>query len=237
MDNKDLISRIEETFGETRLVGWQFAADGKWADTHVSLQDSIVQPLGRVQDWLVQQTTENIVLEAAFQLTNGESFFFGASMAHLDRADQAFAINQLVIQCEKDSPFREVVRKTRDAFDNQEIAATSPEYLQLYILDEWSAAKPLVVWRKNQHLGALKPVILPMELPWPNKTNSSFHIQQAGPLMLEAVWPEDSGKAQNLPYWVSFLVSQQMVEAPATRILSTPKYERAASCLLNIDLT
>jgi hypothetical protein len=194
--DKDPISRIEEAFGKTRLVGWQLAADGNWAGAErVFLENSPDWAAGQVQRWLDRQVTDNVAIEALLEFVGGERFFFGVRITHLQPEEKSRVIRALLTDCQNAGSLRHVVQRARDTLGEQQLACNTPDYLELGVFDLWNEVKPLVVWRKDEKLGEAIAILLPEEMKdktqKPDTGFSPLHQPQAKPLMLEACWKKD----------------------------------------------
>ena len=167
MDNNwDWISNIQSATG-AGLIGWQFAADGKWdvAERVFFEKDgSLPFALARVGQWLARQTTDNIALEALFEGSNGERFFFGVRITLLAAQKKKEVADRLISKNQRVDDINQVIQNVRDAIDEQRLATASPDYLELGVFDLWNRVKSLVVWEKNETLGAKSELIVPEEM-------------------------------------------------------------------------
>ncbi len=235
-DDKDPICRVEETFGEACLIGWQFAADGNWGGAErIFFEHSPDRAAVRIQRWLDQQATNNIAFEALFELASGERFFFGVRITHLQPEAKSKAIPALLTDCPKGSPLRRVVQQVRDVLGERLLVRDTPDYLELGVFDVWNEVKPLVVWKKNEKLGEATAILLPNEIG--NKTQkpeagfSPLHEPQVQPLMLEACWKEGDERRCAFSCWLGLPVGS-LEGASKTHTLSSNRYLSAAATLI-----
>lgn len=235
-DDKDLISRVEEAFGEASLIGWQFAADGDWDGAErIFFEHSPDRAAVRIQRWLDQQATNNIAFEALFEFASSERFFFGARLTHLQPEAKSKAIQALLTGCPKGSPLRHVVQQVRDVLGERQLVRDTPDYLELGVFDVWNKVKPLVVWKKNEKLGEATAILLPDEIR--NKTQkpdagfSPLHEPQAQPLMLEACWKEGDESRCGFSCWVGLPVGD-LEGTSKTHSLSNNRYLSAAATFI-----
>ena len=145
----DTISRIEKSMGRARLSNWQFAADGKWDEAY-RIGALINEPAKSRWNWVKQQKTNDIALEAIFQLPKNGSFFFGVRLAALDQEAKIRTIHCLVSNCKRDSSLQFVVQNIRTVLNRPDLANTTPAHLELGVFDLWNRVKSLVVWNNNQ---------------------------------------------------------------------------------------
>lgn len=240
MANKeDSISRIGEALGTTGLVGWQFAAYGNWDKAErIFFETSSAQAADRIPTWLNQQTTDNIAFEALFELTSGERFFFGVRISDLKREAQARVIHELLTASQKGNSLAQVVQKVRTSLDAQQLAGTTPEYLELGVFDLWNKVKSLVVWKKNEKLGAVTAILLPEEIqrqtPKPHDGFAALYEPQTKPLMLEAAWKRNAKNGQKFQCWLSLPVSE-FGKTPEEHTLAKDKYLAAAAILIGYN--
>jgi hypothetical protein len=191
--DKDTISRIEEAFGDGLLVGWQLAADANWAGAQRVFPDNSPDWVaGQVERWLDQQVSDDIAIEALLEFAGGERFFLGVRITHLRSEEKSRVLRKLLTDCQKASSLRQVVQRARDTLGEQQLARDTPDYLELGVFDLWKEVKPLVVWRKDEKLGAATAILLPEEMKdrtqQPDPGFRPLHEPQAKPLMLEACW-------------------------------------------------
>lgn len=237
MTNKlNAISRIQSSTGGS-LVGWQFAIDGKWdAAERIFLDDCSERlPNARLDQWLARHATDNVAFEALFESNTRECFFFGVRITHLEGKKKIDVLKRLIATNKKTDSIESVVRNVRDYLDDQRLATTGPEYLELGVFDLWNRVKSLVVWKKGESLGVKSELVLPGEIA--NRTQKPddgfvpLHEPQTKPLMLEAVWTVCPDSETNFQCWISLPVSQYET-SPDRYSLSEGRYLLAAATLI-----
>jgi hypothetical protein len=230
----DLLHNIERVYGKTSLMGWQFAAEGNWDIAERVFYKDEADP-EHVQIWLKKQTTDNIALEALFELTNGECFFFGVRISQLLPDEKISVVRQLLTTCKQDASLTAVVQILRHRLGNQLIAEGVPDTLELGVFDLWNRVKPLTVWKKSVTSEAERKIILPEDIgaltKKPDIGFAALHEPQVKPLMLEASWNRDGCSTESSQCWVSLPVSayNKIFER---YIISKDKYRTAAEVFI-----
>jgi hypothetical protein len=226
----NLISRIENSAGRTRLVGWQFAADGEWDSAErIFFENLPIQEATQIRHWLDRQVTDNIAFEALLELESGERFFFGVRLSHIGLQEIADTIQGLLAVCYEGSSLSEVVCNVRTALKNQQLATGTPEYLELGVLDLWIKVKPLVVWNKTAPI--IAPDGLSLRTKKPDEGYAALHEPQAWPLMLEAAWENSTETGDNFQCWVGLPVSE-FGRVPEKYTISKDRYLSTAAVFI-----
>lgn len=144
--NNDIIHRAEEASKNTKLIGWQFAIDGKWDEAkRIFFEHPAEEAVNQVFQWFKQQESSNLAFEALFELDNSEQFFFGVRITHLESEEKIKVICKLLTTSQKGASLSQVVHEVRTTLLDQNIAKTAPEYLELGVFDLWNRVGSLVV--------------------------------------------------------------------------------------------
>ena len=234
--DSNLISRIQ-SLTEARLIGWQFAADGRWdVAERISLEHTTQQTLSRVEDWLALQTTENIAFEALFDSKENERLFFGARITHLTTREKAEVVKRLIAASGKGDGIDTTIQDVRWELGEQKLADTSPEYLELGVFDLWNRVKSVIVWKKGEVLGERSALVMPEELAdkaqKPDAGFAPLHERQTKPLMLEAVWGRNPDIGNSHQCWIGLPVSDNDLIRGEHR-LSARRYLSAVSTFID----
>ena len=217
-----MISSIEKSFGPTSLIGWQFAADGKWDEAARYFYQG---KKADVPPWLESQATENIALEAMFTYADGRKFFVGVRITKLNAAQKISAIKGLLDGAKEGQPLSDVLQNIRNILGNETIMATKPDYLELGVFDLWNRVGARIVWEG----GALLPSS-DIRGPEPDEGFSALHEPQPQQLMLEGAW-KPKGE-HDFQAWIGLPVSDYVVENKH-HVLSQDKYIKTAQILIS----
>ena len=208
--DSSLISRIQSSTN-ARLIGWQFAADGRWdVAERIFLGHTAQRTPSRIEHWLAMQTSGNIAFEALLESEKDERFFFGVRIAHLTTQEKAEAVKMVIATGRKDDGVDTTVQNIRSVLGDQSLADARPDYLELGVFDSWNRVKSVVVWRKDEVPGQESELVMPEDLAdkaqRPDAGFAPLHEPQTRPLMLEAAWKRnpDSGRHQ---CWIGLPVS------------------------------
>jgi len=217
MDEPDsnLISRIQ-SLTKARLIGWQFAADGRWdVAKRTFLGDTALHAFSRIEHWLAVQATGNIAFEALLESEASERLFFGVRIAHLTAREKADVIKRVLAGSGKGDRMDATIEYMRSVLGDRNLAGATPEYLELGVLDLWNRVKPVVVWKEGEVLGEKSAFVMPEELAHKaQKPDTGFpplHERQTGPLMLEAAWKRNPDIDNSYQCWVGLPVSDKDV--------------------------
>ena len=233
----DAISRTEEASGKASLIGWQFAADGKWdvAERVFLDMSAETEAQKQVEAWLQKQTTDNIAFEALFQLSNRERFFFGVRISHLEPEEKSGLIQSLLVGRDNGgqgmvSPrtLFPVVEQMRRALGDDQLAKTTPDYLELGVFDLWNRVKSLVVWKNDKDATIILPEAMAGKTQKPDDGFPALHEPQNKPLMLEAAWKRDVQAGKDFQCWISLPVSE-FGKTPNRYSISRNRYLSAAT--------
>lgn len=232
----NLIAKIQ-FLTKARLIGWQFAADGRWdVAERTFLEHSARQTLSRIEHWLALQTTENIAFEPLLESEKSERFFFGARITHLTMREKAEAIGKVIALSRRGDSIDTTVQNIRSALGDQKLADASPDYLELGVFDLWNRVKSIVVWKEGEVLGRKSELVMPEELPdkaqTPDAGFAPLHEPQMKPLMLEAAWRRKPGIHNSYQCWVGLPVGDYDGIRGEYR-LSASRYLSAVSTFLD----
>jgi hypothetical protein len=233
----NLIDRVENTAKNAQLFAWQFAVDGKWDESNLILcTQTLEQRVEQLQHWFHKQVSADLAFELLFELENGERFFFGVRISHLETKEKLKVMNQILTNCQNRAPLSEAVCEVRKALSDENIANTDPEYLELGVFDLWNRVGSLVVWKKGVKLGQKTAIIPPNEISANTKSPdmgfSALHEPQTKPLMLEAAWKRNIENNQNFQCWLSLPVAA-MNKNLNRFILSEERYLSAITTFMN----
>jgi hypothetical protein len=231
----DLISRIQAST-KARLIGWQFAADGRWDVAERNfLESTAQQALSRIKDWLALQTSDNIALEALFDSEADERFFLGVRLTHLTTGNKAEVIERVVAVVRKGDGVDATAQNICAVLGDRRLAEATPEYLELGVFDLWNSVKSVVVWRKGEMLGEKSELVMPEELAHkaqkPDAGFAPIHEPQTRPLMLEAAWMRNPDVEGSYHCWVSLPVSR--IDERGRYRLSDHRYLAAVSTFID----
>ena len=238
--NSNLIDRIQ-SLTRARFIGWQFAADGRWdVAERTFLEHPAHQTLSRIEHWLAKQTTEDIAIEALLESEKSERFFFGVRLAHLTAQEKHEVIKRVIAMSRKGDGIDTTVQNIRSVLGEQNLANTSPEYLELGVFDLWNRVKSVVVWKKGEALGEKSELVMPEELARkaqkPDAGFAPLHECQPMPLMLEAAWRRKPDSGNSYQCWVGLPVSDSDVVG-GKYCLSGSRYLSAASTFIDCSPT
>lgn len=213
--HSNLICRIQ-SLTKARLIGWQFAADGRWdVAERIFPEHTAQQTPSRIEHWLAIQTTDDIAFEALLESENNERLFFGVRITHLATQEKAAVIERVVALSGKGDSIDTTIQNIRSVLGDQNLAATSPEYLELGVFDLWNRVKSVVVWKKGEVLGGKSALIMPEELAHkaqkPDIGFAPLHECQTRPLMLEAAWQRKPHIGNSYQCWIGLPVSNDDV--------------------------
>lgn len=209
--NSNLISRIQSST-KARLIGWQYAADGRWdIAERIFLEHAAQETPCRIEHWLAAQTTDDIALEALLESDKNERFFFGVRITHLTAKEKSEVIKRMIAVSRKDDSMDTTIQNLRCALGDQRLADTGPEYLELGVFDLWNRVKSVVVWKKGEVLGRNSELVMPEELGGktqrPDAGFSPLHEAQTKPLILEAAWKRKPDVGNSYQCWLGLPVS------------------------------
>lgn len=209
--NSNLLSKIQ-SLTKARLIGWQFAADGRWDVAERSFLEHPAQhTLSRIEHWLAIQTSENIAFEPLLESENKERFFFGVRITHLATHEKAEVVRRIIAPSRNGDSIDTTIQNIRSVLGDERLAAASPDYLELGVFDLWNRVKSVVVWKKGEVLGQKSELVMPAELAdkaqRPDAGFAPLHQPQTNPLMLEAAWERKPGIGNSYQCWIGLPVS------------------------------
>jgi len=209
--DSSLISRIQSS-SKARLIGWQFAADGRWdVAERIFLERTVpLTPCG-IEQWLAMQTSGDIAFEALLESESAERLFFGVRIAHLTMQGKAEVIKKVIATGRKDEGIDTTVRNIRSVLGDERLAGARPDYLELGVFDLWNRVKSVVVWRQGTAPGRKSELVMPEDLAdraqSPDAGFAPLHEPQPKPLMLEAAWKRNPGGGNGHQCWIGLPVS------------------------------
>lgn len=233
--DSNLISRIQSST-KARLIGWQFAADGRWdIAERVFLEHTAQETPCRIDHWLAAQTTDDIALEALLESENNERFFFGVRITHLTAQEKSEVIKRMIAASRRDDSIDTTIQNVRSVLGDQRLADTSPEYLELGVFDLWNRVKSVAVWKKGEVLGRKSELVMPDELAGktqrPDAGFAPLHEAQTKPLMLEAAWKRRPDIENSYQCWLGLPVSDYDVTG-GKHCLSESRYLSVVSTFI-----
>lgn len=233
-----LVSRIQSSTN-ARLIGWQFAADGRWDVAERAFFEHTEQrTLLRIEEWLAVQTTENIAFESLFESDESERLFFGVRITHLTKREKSGVIQKVMALGRNGDGIAATIQNVRSVLGDQKLADTTPEYLELGVFDLWNRVKSLVVWKRGEALGEEADLVMPDELTEkaqiPDAGFAPLHGCQTKPLMLEAAWKRDPAVGNSCPCWLGLPVSDTD-RITGKYCLSESRYLSAVSTFIGHD--
>lgn len=213
--DSNLISRIQ-SLTRARLIGWQFAADGRWDVAERTFPEHPVwHTLSRIERWLAVQMTEDVAFEVLLESETNERLFLGVRIAHLTASEKAEVIRSVIASGSSGDGMDTTIQNIRSVLGDRNLAGATPEYLELGVLDLWNRVKPVVVWKKGEVLGEKSAFVMPEELPHkaqkPDTGFAPLHECHTGPLMLEAAWKRNPDIGNGYHCWVGLPVSDRDV--------------------------
>lgn len=234
--HSNLISRIQSST-KARLIGWQFAADGRWdVAERAFFAPTTQQTLSRIGDWLARQASGNIAFEALLESENNERFFFGVRITHLTPQEKSAVIARVIAVSREGNSIDTTVQNIRSALGDQHLADASPDYLELGVFDLWNRVKSVVVWRRGEALGEKSALVMPEEIPHkapkPDMGFAPLHQPQTKPLMLEAAWKRRRDIGNSCQCWIGLPVSANDV-ITGGHCLSESRYLSVASTFID----
>lgn len=233
-----LISRIQSSTN-ARLIGWQFAADGRWDVAERAFFEPTGQrTLSRIEDWLAVQTTGNIAFEGLFESDESERLFFGVRITHFTKREKSGVIQEVMASGRNGDGIAATIQNVRSVLGDQKLADTSPEYLELGVFDLWNRVRSLVVWKRGEALGEKADLVMPEELPEkaqiPDAGFAPLHGCHTKPLMLEAAWKRNPATGNSYPCWLGLPVSDTD-RITGKYCLSESRYLSAVSMFIGHD--
>lgn len=233
--DSNLISRIQSST-KARLIGWQFAADGRWdvAERIVLARSAQATP-SRIEHWLAMQTSENVAFEALFESENNETLFFGVRIAHLTTQERAEVMKRVTATGRRGDGVDATVRNIRSVLGGRRLAEALPDYLELGVLDLWNRVKSVVVWQAGATPGSESELMMPEDLADrvqnPDVGFAPLHEPQTRALMLEAVWKRNPDIGGSYQYWIGLPVSDND-SITGKYCLSESRYRSAISTFI-----
>ncbi len=213
---------IENAFGPCSLVGWQFSADGKWDEAARFFYQGKKTD---VSAWITRQSADNIAFEAMFTYADGRKFFIGVRITHLDAAQKTKVILDLLKHAQEGQTLDTVLQNIRAVLGNDNVIATSVDYLELGVFDLWNRVGSRVVWTGGE-------LMSPKDIkgPEPDAGFQPLHEPQPQQLMLEGAWKPK--KPTDFQAWIGLPVSDY-TDDEKHHILSPEKYEKTAQILIS----
>lgn len=233
--NPNLISRIQSAT-RARLIGWQFAADGRWdIAERIFAEHTARHTASRIKHWLSLQTTANVAFEALFESATNECLLFGVRITHLAIRKKAEVFGTMIAMSDEGDGIDIAIQNLRSVLGDQQLACTSPNYLELGVLDLWNRVKSVVVWKKGGVRGEKSELLMPEELAHhvqkPDAGFAPLHECQTKPLILEAAWKRRPDGANAYQCWIGLPVSDGGATG-GNYCLSTSRYLSAASIFM-----
>jgi hypothetical protein len=233
--DSNLVWRIQSST-KARLIGWQFAADGRWdVAERIFLGHTARQaPIG-IEHWLAMQTSGNIAFEALFESEKNERLFFGVRLTHLTRQEKAEAMKMVIAAGRKNDGVDTTIQNIRSVLGHQSLADGRPDYLELGVFDLWNRVKSVVVWRKDEVPGQESELVMPEGLvakaQRPDAGFAPLHEPQTRPLMLEAAWKRNPDGRNRHQCWIGLPVSDSAATG-GKYCLSESRYLSAVSTFI-----